>query len=48
MTTPPGGGRDVVTKAGATVRLSQRELDMCAEFKIDPVEYAATKPKKVA
>lgn len=47
-TTAPGGGRDVVTKAGATVRLSQRELDMCAELKIDPVEYAATKPKKVA
>lgn len=39
-------GQDVVTKAGVTVRLSQRELDMCAELKIDPVEYAATKPKK--
>ena len=44
----PGGGRDVVTKAGATVRLSQRELDMCVELNIDPVDYAATKPKKVA
>ncbi len=43
-----GAGRDVVTKAGVTVRLSQRELDMCDELKIDPVEYAATKPKKVA
>jgi len=42
------GSKDVATKTGEVVRLSKRELDMCDELKIEPSDYAATKPKKVA
>jgi hypothetical protein len=36
------------TSASGTTTLSQRELAMCAEMKIDPKTYAANKPNRKA
>jgi len=47
---PPAAGgsgdKDFANAAGDVVALSVRELDMCAEMKIDPKDYAARKPAK--
>ena len=40
------GSREFAQTDGRVVRLSARELAMCAEMKIDPTDYAARKPVK--
>lgn len=40
------GSRVVTAKDGVAVTLSARELAMCAEMKIDPIDYAGRKPRK--